>query len=744
MHFTDGARELPAICVNITVRTGEWTAGGLLRKPISDMASDGRTAGDRTPRRARYLIPQSTPRRAEVVAALGAALVIGHLLIAQLTGVLALLGYAITRGGRLHRSWLWAPAAIGLIWTLAIGPVHALDGWWAGPRQVLDYLGGIGAHAERIEHLGAAYAGMGGWLPRQFPIALLLGSAEAAFALALRRMHTNEWHLPRLRRGLVVRARTLLTTRGIRAGRVVSKDGAVLGVDAATGRPVALRWTEAAGGVLVAGATGAGKSTTCRQMVHAAIRRRKPVIAVDLSGSPETVDAVRAMCASTGAPFQVFAPDGRTWYEPLRDAGPDARAEMVAGMVDWTGVGEQYRRSCTGYLRDMFTVVEAAPGDGRASMLDEVVHLIDPDALQARAACIPEYHQDRPALLARARVAADTVRADPQTTATLTGQLAELHESAIGRRLRPDPYAADGGDAGPSDREIDLGRVVHGRGVVLFSLPPGRVAATVAGLVTADVLELGLELRRLGVDGDGLVWLDEFDRIGTQTAVQLATRGRDAGLPMLLATASNAAATTLAEIVGAHVVHRITDPDTGRVFAALTGERVIAGPSSTPDGDTTGYVRRPMVDADDIAGLHTGTFALVVTAPKRRVVARVAAVRSSVIRRPTADHDQVSPSAPRPAPPADRPAPVPDEGGADTGHRPPDEPAPDDPTGPRPDATVDRPAIRRRIPHQPRPRRNVAALGDTGRSAADAPDLDLHDAPLPPSARPPRKNPRRS
>lgn len=111
---------MPAICGNVTFRGQEWTAGRLLRKSRPDMASDGRTAGDRAPRRARYLIPQSTPRRAEVVAVLGAALVVGHLLIAQLTGVFALLGYAITRGGRLHRSWLWAPAAVGL----KIGRAH--------------------------------------------------------------------------------------------------------------------------------------------------------------------------------------------------------------------------------------------------------------------------------------------------------------------------------------------------------------------------------------------------------------------------------------------------------------------------------------------------------------------------------------------------------------------------------------------------------------------------------------------
>src|ERR1700742_2560 len=94
----------------------------------------------RAPRRARYLIPRDTPRRGELLAAIGVLLVLVHVIFAQLTLVLALIFFGVTKVTRWRPAWLELPAGAGLLWTLAIGPATALAGFTAGPSLVVSYL----------------------------------------------------------------------------------------------------------------------------------------------------------------------------------------------------------------------------------------------------------------------------------------------------------------------------------------------------------------------------------------------------------------------------------------------------------------------------------------------------------------------------------------------------------------------------------------------------------------------------
>ena len=47
---------------------------------------------------------------------------------------------------------------------------------------MLRYLGASGHQAGHLLHFTAAFTGIGGWLPRQLPLAILTGTAEAALA----------------------------------------------------------------------------------------------------------------------------------------------------------------------------------------------------------------------------------------------------------------------------------------------------------------------------------------------------------------------------------------------------------------------------------------------------------------------------------------------------------------------------------------------------------------------------------
>ena len=488
--------------------------------------------------------PRDAPRRGELVAVLALALVLAQLLLAQLTLLLTLVMWAVDRVGRWRPQWLAVPAGVGLIWVLAIGPARAGAGLSAGPRQVLGYLGGIDHYPGRLLHLANAFDGLSRWLPRQFPLALILACAETLALIWLQRRADGgpAGRGARDRRnGLVVAARRRATTAALRSGGVVSRQGCRVGLDTATGRPAEISWAEAEGGVLWSGAGSAGDLTESGfPLVHAAIRRRKPAIVVDLTGSPWLAGAVASACAESAAPFARFGAGGPGYYEPMRGGDPARASALVMSMIDWTGATDQQRRSCAAYLTDALAVQAAAPaaapGDSRLPLLDDLAGLLTPDGLRQRAAMIPGYHPRREVLADRVGVSAALLQADPAIVAAPADQLAALRGSAFGPWLRPGP--ADGA-------RVSLGQTVRERGAVLFSLD-GRAAPMIAGLVVADLMGVCAELEAMSVPGDGLTWINGCEILGHRVLAELVAQGRRAGMGVLLATTSRAAADGLA------------------------------------------------------------------------------------------------------------------------------------------------------------------------------------------------------
>ncbi len=254
------------------------------------------------PRRARQLIPAGLPRRGELIAVSAVALLLAHLLLAQLTLVLALAFVAVGKATRWRLWWLAGPAAAGLAWTVAAGPGNAIAGFTAGPAGILWHLGG-GHLAGRDGQPLAGFAGAQHWLPRQLPLALVAGAAEAALIGWLDWLHTDEWAVPPPRPGLIAAARRAITTRRTRAGAVVTREGCALGVVPATGAIAELRWAETARGALVVGAAAQDVALAGLQVVHAALRRRKPVIVLDPGGDAVIARALAAACRATGTPL---------------------------------------------------------------------------------------------------------------------------------------------------------------------------------------------------------------------------------------------------------------------------------------------------------------------------------------------------------------------------------------------------------------------------------------------------------
>jgi hypothetical protein len=511
-------------------------------------------------------LARGTPRRGELTAALGVLAIIGHLLLAQLTLVLAA---ALQLTGRLARwrpLWLAAPAAAGLVWVLAIGPAAAWHGFTEGPRQVLGYFAGAVSDPARLFRPGQAYAGLGHWLPGQAPLALLLAAAEATLAGWRRRRRAGPDGRPPARPGLITLARRQYTASFVKAGGVVSRSGACLGVDWCTGRVAGVPWAAAGGGVLVTGAGPGTVSAAAFQLVHAAVRRRQPVVVVDLAAPRGLAGALGAVCAGTGAPLHVFGAAGPGCYDPLRGRTPARQAAMVMGMIDWTVPADCAPRTARDFLNDLFAVTAAAPGDPAAAVLDDVVALLlSPDALGARLRRVPAGDPRRAPLAERVRVSAGRLQADPATAAFLAGELARLRSSALGRWLRP---------AGPvrGDTAISLAAAVRDRAVVLFSLPAARhgpAARMIANLVAHDLAATAAGIAEAGTGGDGLAWFGDSEVLADAALDGLLAAGPRAGLATVLSTVSRGAAERLAAKANVLVIQWLNDP--GAALAGLPG-----------------------------------------------------------------------------------------------------------------------------------------------------------------------------
>ena len=531
------------------------------------------TQAEQMPRRARYLVPKGLPRRGEILAACVVVAVVAHVLFAQLTLVLAALFVLTTRATRWRLSWLTVPAVIAAAWTLAVGLRAAAAGFAAGPAKVLAYLSASGHQLDHVLHFTGAFTGSGSWLPRQLPLAILTGAAEAAIVGWLSWLHTDEVNLRSARPGLLVAARRAAIRRMIRVGGVVTRDGSCLGVAAGSGARVALSWSETAGGVSVCGSAERDVLSTSFQLVHAAVRRRKPVFAIDLTADQALPVRLAAVCAAAGVPLLVFGENA--CYEPFRHGDPGRRAALVTAMVSWDGPGSQYRRSCVAYLEDVFELIDAAPGDPRVPVLDEVIHLLNPTAMRARMEHVPAAYPRRDALAERTRVSVSLLHAEPATTAALARQLGELRGSVFGRWLRPSGRGAA--------TEIDLGRTFTERGAVLFRLggsPHAAAAAMLTRLICQDLLTAGAALHGIGVHGDGVVWLAECGAMPRGPVTELIAGGPGAGLPVLAATTSAPAAAELAELTNVVVAHRMDEgtapPSLGGLAALRPGEFLLA------------------------------------------------------------------------------------------------------------------------------------------------------------------------
>ncbi|HEY6524394.1 MAG TPA: TraM recognition domain-containing protein [Solirubrobacteraceae bacterium] len=368
--------------------------------------------------------------------------------------------------------------------------------------------------------------------------------------------------------GALLAAPALLRAAGRRAGaRAAAEDAGtqvMVGSDP-SGRPVALSDRQLAAHALIVGASGAGKSTTMLRIIGDQIQRGRPVIAIDMKGSPSFAAHLEAAAAAAGRGLRVFSPDGPDHWNPLAHGNATALKDKLISTERFTE--PHYQRAAERYVQTVLTVIHArAPGT--PAQLDEVVALMEPRRLAASLRGVPEPLAER-VLDYLGGLTGDQVSA----ARGLGTRLALLSESCAG------PYLVPGG---PADRLIDLRAGLEGGDVVLFSLNAsvyGKLAAQLGALAIQDLVSTS-GYRLSDVPGPpATVAIDEFSALGDDHLLALLARARESGISVLTATQEMADLQRAAPgfrdqvlgIVGVKIAHRQDVPESAEMIAKMAG-----------------------------------------------------------------------------------------------------------------------------------------------------------------------------
>ena len=485
--------------------------------------------------------------------------------------------------------------------------------------------------SDRPDHRSSAarrYGGLALWLaviaaPSVWVAAGLLVAGAAVFTLpALLRI--------RARRGAARRA------------AVGAADWVTLGSDP-RGRVVALSDRQLAAHALIVGASGAGKSTTMLSILEAQIRRGRPVIAIDMKGSPAFAAQLDGAAAAAGRGMRVFTPDGPGHWNPLAHGNATALKDKLIATERFSE--PHYQRAAERYVQTVLTVLHARDRNPPSpARLDQVVALMEPRRLAASLRDVPEPLTER-VLDYLSGLTGDQVSA----ARGLGTRLALLSESCAGPFLTP---------GGPPEQAIDLRAGLEGGDVILFSLNAsvyGKLAAQLGALAIQDLVSAsGYRLADAASPAPpATIAIDEFSALGSDQVLALLARARESGISVLTATQEMADLQRAAPgfrdqvlgIVGVKIAHRQDVPESAEMIAKMAGtywvweetrhDRGLLNPGNGPRASRR-QVERFLVHPNEIKTLpvgHAVALTKLPTSEVRRVrVARTAGAPGAPVR----------------------------------------------------------------------------------------------------------------
>ena len=122
----------------------------------------------------------------------------------------------------------------------------------------------------------------------------------------------------------------------------------MLGADE-RGRLVRLGDDELSAHGLILGASGAGKTTTLLTILTDQIRRGRPVVAIDMKGSPAFVRVLAESAAAAGRPITVWTLDGGAHWNPLAHGNATELKDKLIATERFTE--PHYQRAAERYIQ---------------------------------------------------------------------------------------------------------------------------------------------------------------------------------------------------------------------------------------------------------------------------------------------------------------------------------------------------------------------------------------------------------
>lgn len=417
----------------------------------------------------------------------------------------------------------------------------------------------------------------------------------------------------------ITRAWLGAATRGrTKASGRAPQDAVSLGIDRA-GEHVLLSDEQLAAHGLVLGASGAGKSTTLLRILGDRVDRGRAVIALDMKGSPAFAAALAGAAAGAGRPFRKWTLDGPTCWNPLAHGNA---TELKDRLIATERFSEpHYQRAAERYLQTAIQVLLAAHPDRPPTLID-VTAAMEPRRLSGLLRNVP-----RP-LAERVEDYLAGMSTDQLSAARGLGtRLAILSESHTGA------FLADAGADG-----IDLRRALAAGEVVVFSLNSstyGKLAAQIGTLVVQDLVAAAGHRLTLADRPPALIAIDEFSALDSDNVIALLARGRESGVPVLLATqefsdldrAGRGVRDQVSGVTALKIAHRQDVPASARMIAEMAGTERVWEHSYQTGGhllfgryDTGRGMRREVerfiIDPNEIKSLPVGEAVVITKVPR--------------------------------------------------------------------------------------------------------------------------------
>ena len=415
------------------------------------------------------------------------------------------------------------------------------------------------------------------------------------------------------------------TLRRRRAPREVDHDAAVVLGSDTEGRRVVLSDRQLSAHALILGASGAGKSTTLLKLLTEHVRLGRPVVAIDMKGSPAFANSMARAARAAGRPFALWTPDGPASWNPLAHGNPTELKDKLIATERFTE--PHYQRAAERYMQTVLQALHYAQPNAPPTLV-QVVEMMDPRRL--------------PGLLRRApRQFADRVQdylagLPPDQLSAIRGlatRLAIITEAHTGRFLGS---GVEGAEA------IDVRAALAGDQVVVFSLNSstyGKLSAQIGALAIQDlVAAAGHRLAQIPPAAQAVIGIDEFSALESDNVISLLARCREAGVSVLLSTQELADLDRSArglrdQVLGSTAVkiaHRQEVPASARTIAQMAGTESVweesiqttrhplLGLRETGRG-TRRAGERFRVHPDEISSLPPGEAVLISKLPGRSV-----------------------------------------------------------------------------------------------------------------------------